>query len=65
MKFVFTMLFDQLFGDAPADVIERGQVPLLMFVYGAGFIAVQVVFVLLYRAPTGWPTPWSWTPTSG
>jgi len=48
MKFLFTMLFDQLFGDAPADVIEPGQVPLLMLVYGAGFIAVQVVFLLLY-----------------
>jgi uncharacterized membrane protein len=48
MKFVFTMLFDQLFGDAPANVIESGQVPLLMLVYGAGFIAVQLVFVLLY-----------------
>ena len=36
MKFLFTMLFDQLFGDAPANVIEPGQVPLLMLVYGAG-----------------------------
>jgi hypothetical protein len=65
MKFVFTMLFDQLFGDAPANVIQPGQVPLLMLVYGAGFIAVQLVFILLSCAPTGWPTPWSWTPTSG
>ena len=34
-------------GEAPAGVIERGQVPLLMLVYGAGFVAVQLVFVLL------------------
>jgi uncharacterized membrane protein len=48
MKFLFTMLFDQLLGDAPAGAIEPGQVPVLMLVYGAGFIAVQVVFILLY-----------------
>jgi uncharacterized membrane protein len=48
MKFLFSMLFDQLFGEAPADVIEPRQVPLLMLVYGAGFIAVQLVFALLY-----------------
>jgi uncharacterized membrane protein len=48
MKFLFTRLFDQLLGDAPAGAIEPGQVPLLMLVYGAGFIAVQVVFILLY-----------------
>jgi uncharacterized membrane protein len=48
MKFLFTMLFDQLLGDAPAGAIEPGQVPLLMLVYGAGFIAVQLVFILLY-----------------
>jgi len=48
MKFLFTMLFDQLLGDARAGAIEPGQVPLLMLVYGAGFIAVQLVFILLY-----------------
>ena len=48
MKFLFTRLFDQLLGDAPAGAIEPGQVPLLMLVYGAGFIAVQLVFILLY-----------------
>jgi len=48
MKFLFSILFDQLFGDAPAGAIEPGQVPLLMLVYGAGFIAVQLVFILLY-----------------
>jgi hypothetical protein len=48
MKFLFSMLFDQLFGDARAQAIEPRQVPLLMLVYGAGFIAVQLVFILLY-----------------
>jgi hypothetical protein len=48
MKFLFSNLFDQLLGDAPTEAIEPGQVPLLMLVYGAGFIAVQLVFILLY-----------------
>jgi hypothetical protein len=29
-------------------MIEPGQVPRLMVIYGAGFVAVQFVFVLLY-----------------
>ena len=48
MKFLFTMLFDQLFGEALGNVIEPGQVPSLLLVYGPGFIAVQLVFLLLY-----------------
>jgi uncharacterized membrane protein len=48
MKFLFTMLFDQLFGQAPMQAIEPRQMPQLMLVYGAGFIAVQLVFILLY-----------------
>jgi uncharacterized membrane protein len=48
MKFLFSMLFDQMLGTARADAIRPEQVPLLMVVYGAGFIAVQLVFVLLY-----------------
>jgi uncharacterized membrane protein len=65
MKFLFSTLFDQLFGDAPTNAIQPRQVPLLMLVYGAGFIAVQLVFILLYLRAWGWPTAWSWTPTSG
>jgi hypothetical protein len=45
---LFWVWFDQLLGDAPAGAIEPRQVPLLMLVYGAGFIAVQLVFILLY-----------------
>ena len=48
MKFLFSTLFDQLFGEAPANAIQHRQVPLPMLVYGAGFIAVQLVFILLY-----------------
>ena len=48
MKFLFTTLFDQMLGDALANAIEPRQVPQLMLVYGAGFIAVQLVFILLY-----------------
>jgi hypothetical protein len=48
MKYLFAMLFDQLFGDAPANAIRPDQVPLLMCVYAAGFVAVQLVFLLLY-----------------
>ena len=48
MKFLFTTLFDQMLGDTLANAIERRQVPQLMLVYGAGFIAVQLVFILLY-----------------
>ena len=48
MKFLFTTLFDQMLGDALANAIQPRQVPQLMLVYGAGFIAVQLVFILLY-----------------
>ena len=47
LKFLFTLLADQLlgFGD---EMIEPSQVPLLMIIYGTGFVAVQLVFVMLY-----------------
>ncbi len=57
LKFLFTMLVDQLlgFGDrvrlpngSVVQAIEPAQWPLLMVIYGAGFVAVQLVFVLLY-----------------
>lgn len=64
--FAFAVCFSILFWvwETTVQAIQPRQAPLLMTVYGAGFIAVQVVFVLLTCAPTGWPTPWSWTPTS-
>ena len=44
----YRMLFDQMLGVARDDAIRPGQMPTLMLVYGAGFLAVQLVFVLLY-----------------
>jgi hypothetical protein len=48
LKFVFTLWMDQLFGFSENEMIEASQVPLLMFVYGAGFVTIQLVFVLMY-----------------
>jgi uncharacterized membrane protein len=48
LKFLFTELIDELFGFANNETIETSQFPLLMVIYGAGFVAVQVVFVLMY-----------------
>ena len=57
LKFLFTVVVDQLlgFGDrvrlpsgAVVDPIRDEQWPLLMVIYDAGFVAVQLVFILLY-----------------
>ena len=49
LKFLFTVVVDQLLGfGKAADMIEPSQGPLLFVIYGAGFIAVQLVFILLY-----------------
>ncbi len=57
LKFLFTLLADQLLGfdekvrlpgGASVEMIEPSQGPLLMVIYGGGFLAVQLVFVLLY-----------------
>jgi len=57
LKFLFRMLIDQVSGrnltvvsaaGRPEPVIELRQVPLLMEIYGLGFIAIFVVFALLY-----------------
>jgi uncharacterized membrane protein len=57
LKFLFTALMDQLLdfntqvGSSAGDVIETikpGQWPLLMVIFGAGFVVVQLVFALLY-----------------
>ncbi len=57
LKFLFTMLVDQLLGFSTevslsngevVEAIELEQWPLLMVIYGAGFVATQLVFVLLY-----------------
>ena len=48
LKFLFTLLMSELFGFADTERIEVSQLPLLMVIYGAGFVAVQLVFALLY-----------------
>jgi len=48
LKFLFTLLIDEIFGFAESETIELSQVPLLMVIYGAGFVAIQLVFVLMY-----------------
>lgn len=57
LKFLFTALMDQLLGfsiqvssttSAVVETIDQGQWPLLMVIFGAGFIVVQLVFFLLY-----------------
>jgi uncharacterized membrane protein len=57
LKFLFTAVMDQLLGfstqvgSSTSDVIETidpGQWPLLMVIFGAGFVVVQLVFTLLY-----------------
>ena len=57
LKFLFTALMDQLLGFSTQvgssagnviETIEPGQWPLLMVIFGVGFVVVQVVFALLY-----------------
>jgi hypothetical protein len=57
LKFLFTALIDQLLGistqlgrsaENSIESIEPGQWPLLITIFGAGFVVVQLVFVLLY-----------------
>jgi hypothetical protein len=57
LKFLFTAVMDHLLGfstqvgSSTGDVVETiepGQWPLLMAIFGAGFVVVQLVFVLLY-----------------
>lgn len=57
LKFLFTILMDQLLGFSTevslpsgevVEAIEPEQWPPLMVIYGAGFVATQLVFLLLY-----------------
>ena len=48
LKFLFTLWMDQLFGFSENEMIEASQLPLLMLIYSAGFVAIQLVFVLMY-----------------
>jgi uncharacterized membrane protein len=48
LKFLFTMLIDEWLGFGNSKMIESSQIPLLMVIYGAGFVAIQLVFLLMY-----------------
>jgi hypothetical protein len=57
LKFLFTALMDELLGfstqvgSSKGDVVETiqaGQWPLLIALFGVGFVVVQLVFFLLY-----------------
>jgi uncharacterized protein (DUF983 family) len=57
LKFLFTALMDELLGistqvgSSTGDVVETiraGQWPLLIVLFGVGFVVVQLVFFLLY-----------------
>ncbi len=48
LKFLFTLVVDEVLGVARAGTIRAAQAPLLLAIYGAGFLAAQLVFALLY-----------------
>jgi uncharacterized membrane protein len=48
LKFLFTMLIDEWLGFGNSEMIEASQIPLLLVIYGAGFVAIQLVFFLMY-----------------
>ena len=57
LKFLFTVWMDQLLGfqtqvgqstEGVIETIEPGQWPLLIIIFSAGFVVVQLIFVLLY-----------------
>lgn len=47
LKFLFTLLVDQTLG-FDSESIRTEQIPTLMVIYGAGFVAVQVLLTLFY-----------------
>ena len=56
LKFVFVGLFNQITGHEPTDAaghaivwMQPEQAPTLMIIYGLGYAAVFLIFVLLYR----------------
>jgi uncharacterized membrane protein len=48
LKFVFTFLFLQIIGAAPADSVNLAQASVVMRIYAVGFAAVSVLFALMY-----------------
>jgi hypothetical protein len=48
LKFVFTLLFNQVRGDSSGGVHSAGQATVLMCIYAAGFASVFLLFGLMY-----------------
>ncbi len=48
LKFVFTFLFLQLTGAAPAGSLDEAQASVVMRIYAVGFASVFLLFVLMY-----------------
>jgi hypothetical protein len=48
LKFLWTLLFNQMTGAAVEPMIEPHQVPALMEIFSAGFLAVSIIFLLLF-----------------
>ncbi len=51
LKFLFTLLISVFMGLSPSTgkpVIDVHQMPALMMIYGAGFVSIYIIFVLLY-----------------
>ena len=48
LKFLATLVFGQLFDPASTAPIEAGQLSQLIVIYGTGYVAVFVVFLLMY-----------------
>lgn len=60
LKFLFTLFFNEVFGlsfmvtlpgGGEVPMIQAGQLPQLYIIYGIGWTAIWLVFVLLYRYP--------------
>lgn len=49
LKFVFTLLFEEVTGNAAAGEIGWHEASVLMRLYAAGFISVFLLFALMYR----------------
>ena len=48
LKFLATLVFGQMFDPAGTAPIESGQLSQLIVIYGLGYVAVFVVFLLMY-----------------
>jgi uncharacterized membrane protein len=54
LKFVFTMLFDELTGLRSVEALDAHQASVLMRLYAVGFASVFALFALMYRHAYHW-----------